>query len=45
MAFYSYVVRAINKLGLVPSYNNPDPSELGFDSHRELINFTFEISF
>jgi hypothetical protein len=35
--FYSYVLRAFIKLGYFPEYNNPDPKELGFDIHHDLI--------
>lgn len=35
--YYSYVVRAIIKLGRIPSYDNPDPKALGFTIHRYLV--------
>lgn len=42
MLYYSFVVRAIMKLGKIPFYNNPDPKMLGFNIHRELIYRTFD---
>jgi hypothetical protein len=42
--FYTYVLRAVIKLGRLPSYDNPDPKELGFDHHREIIYKTFDYS-
>lgn len=35
--YYSYVIRAIIKLGRIPSYDNPDPKTLGFTIHRDLV--------
>jgi hypothetical protein len=35
--FYSFVIRAIIKLGYCPSYENPDPGELGFRFHYQLV--------
>jgi len=35
--FYSFYIRAINKLGYKPVYNNPDPRELNFEFHRNLV--------
>jgi hypothetical protein len=35
--FYSFCIRAINKLGFVPYYNHPDPSKLGFNFHYALV--------
>ncbi|NUN98555.1 MAG: hypothetical protein HUU16_20550 [Candidatus Omnitrophica bacterium] len=32
-AFYSFVLRARLALGYWPSYNHPEPKELGFDLH------------
>lgn len=38
VVFYTYVGRAINKIGYIPSYNNPDPKLIsGLESHRLLI--------
>ena len=37
LIYYSYVARAIIKLGRVPTPENPDPKALGFTTHRELI--------
>lgn len=42
ITFYSFVIRAVIKLGEVPTYDNPDPKELGFDVHREMVNKTFD---
>ena len=43
LAFYSYVFRAIIKLGKVLGYNEPDPKELGFTIHRKIIFGLFDI--
>ena len=43
MIFYSYVLRAYLKLGYLPTYNNPDPKELGFIIHRKLIYLTSDV--
>jgi mannose/fructose/N-acetylgalactosamine-specific phosphotransferase system component IID len=40
--FYSFVVRAIIKIGKIPSYNNPDPKDLKFNVHREVIYKVFD---
>lgn len=37
LTYYSYVVRAIIKLRRIPTYDNPDPKELGFSTHRYII--------
>jgi len=37
VTLYSFFVRAIITLGRVPSYNNPDPKELGFRYHYQLV--------
>ena len=37
IVYYSYVIRAIIKLGRIPSYDNPDPKTLGFTTHRDLV--------
>ena len=34
--FYSFLIRAIIKLGYFPTYENPDPNELGFEIHQKL---------
>jgi len=38
IALYAFFIRAIIKLGKIPYYNNPDPGELGFKSHYELVH-------
>jgi hypothetical protein len=43
IGYYSYVLRAIIKLGKIPTYNNPDPKQLRFDTHREFIYELFDI--
>lgn len=35
--FYSFVLRAITKLNRLPTYNNPDPKDLGFNKHYEFV--------
>ena len=35
MLFYSFAIRAITKLGRIPGYEDPDPKELGFTTHRD----------
>lgn len=40
--YCSFIVRAIIKIGKIPSYNNPDPKDLKFDLHRELIYEFFD---
>src|SRR5688572_22322444 len=37
LLYYAFIVRAIIKVGAIPSYGNPDPKELGFTTHRELV--------
>lgn len=37
LIYYSFVVRAIIKIGRIPSWNDPDPKELGFTTHRDLV--------
>ena len=38
IVFYSYVCRAIKRIGHIPTYNNPDPKDIiGLDFHRQLI--------
>lgn len=38
VVFYSYVFKSIDKLGYLPSYNNPDPkSIISLASYRQLI--------
>lgn len=38
IVFYSFVVRAINKIGFIPTYNNPDPNSIkGLETHMRLI--------
>jgi hypothetical protein len=43
IVYYAYVLRAIIKIGKIPTYGNPDPKELGFDTHRWLIYFLFDV--
>jgi hypothetical protein len=40
--FYSFVIRAIIKIGKIPTHNNPDPKDLKFDVHREIIYRAFD---
>ena len=37
MLFYSFVMRATFALGRFPQYNNPDPKDLGFNIHRDIV--------
>ncbi len=37
IVFYTFVIRAIIKLRYCPYYENPDPGELGFKFHYQLI--------
>lgn len=37
MLFYSFVLRTTIGLGRFPQYNNPDPKELGFDIHYNIV--------
>jgi len=41
--YYSYILRAIIKIGRIPTYNNPDPKELGFNVHRNIVYKSFDI--
>lgn len=43
IVYYSYVLRAIIKIGRIPRYGNPDPKALGFDTHRWLVYFLFDV--
>jgi hypothetical protein len=36
------VVRAVVKIGRIPTYNNPDPKDLNFTTHREIIYKVFD---
>lgn len=42
LLFYSFVVRAIVKIGRIPEYNDPDPKILNFNVHREAIYKSFD---
>ena len=44
VVFYTYVLRVSLDIGRLPSYDNPDPSNL-YNSHRDLINYSFELGF
>ena len=37
IVFYTFVLRAALELGRIPSYNKPDPQELGFSTHFWLV--------
>jgi hypothetical protein len=37
--FYGFVIRARFTLGRWPTYNHPDPKQLGFDLHHALVWF------
>src|SRR5690606_2322077 len=43
LLFYSFVLRATFVLGRLPQYNNPDPKELGFNIHYNLVTEAYEI--
>ena len=43
LLFYSFVMRATFALGRFPQYNNPDPKELGFNIHYNLVVEAYEI--
>ena len=44
LLFALYVLRAYIALGRLPSYSNPDPDDLGFDLHYNLVFFNFFIT-
>ena len=37
LLFYSFVLRATIALGRFPEYNNPDPKDLGFTQHYNVV--------
>lgn len=37
LLFYSFVLRATFALERLPQYNNPDPKDLGFDIHYNIV--------
>ena len=37
LLFYSFVLRARLSLGVWPAYNHPDPKQLGFVVHHDLV--------
>ena len=45
LLFYSYIIRASIELGRMPTYENPDPKQLGFDLHRQSVYDSFEVVF
>jgi formate hydrogenlyase subunit 3/multisubunit Na+/H+ antiporter MnhD subunit len=38
LLFYSFVIRAKMTLGRWPMYNYPDPKDLGFDKHHNIVS-------
>jgi len=41
IAFYSFALRAVITLGYIPSYGSPDPKDLDFYLHRNLVYYLF----
>lgn len=44
LLFLTFLVRAYFQIGHWPSYDNPDPKDLGFDLHYGLVFFGFVLA-
>lgn len=44
IVFYTLVIRATLKIRHLPTYDNPDPKTLGFETHIEAIDLFFTLA-
>jgi len=44
LLFLSYLTRVVFMTGRIPTYNNPDPNSLDFDTHRMIIDMIANVT-
>jgi hypothetical protein len=44
-SFYSFILRGATKLGYMPGIGAPDPKDLGYTFHRELVSTLLNVAY